>query len=441
MHLRTLSTRSAPVALWLALALTRLPAADWPQWRGPSFDGSTEAKGLPETWGPAESLRWAVEMPGPSGATPIILGERIFLSSYERKESQVLALCLERQSGKELWRKRIGAGKDSRERGRENYMSECSPAGDAERVVFLSGAGDLAAFSHDGAEIWRQNVQESYGGFNIMWGYASSPLLLDGRVYVQVLHRDSPYGRSRGGGQSGYKVERNSYLLALDAKTGKEIFRQVRPEEAVAESKESYSTPIPRRTGGRVEVVLQGGDCVTGHDPASGAELWRFGGWNPEKIGHWRIVASPVLAGKLVYASGPKQGPILAVEVDGSAATTKWTLDRNTTDVATPLVYKGRIYVLSDRNRIVTCLEAESGKKLWEGRLPCDLYFRASLTAADDKVFAINADGEAFAFAAGPEFKLLNHAKFGGYPAHASIAIAGDRFFIRTAEKLYCIGK
>lgn len=411
-------------------------AGDWPQWRGPSFDGSAEAKNLPVKFGIDENVKWAASLPGPAGSTPIVVGDRVFLSSFDRETQMVVALCLDRHKGTEIWRRGLGKGRESKRQGTENFMAAPSPVTDGEIVYFLTGRGDLIAFDVVGDEKWRWNVQEKYGGFNYMWGYGASPLLYEKRLFVQVLHRDTRYDED-----SEFKLEPESYFLAVDPKTGEVLYRHVRATDAVGETKESYATPIPAAVDGRQAIVILGADYVTGHDPATGEELWRFGGWNPKKITHWRMVTSPAIGGGLVYASCPKAGPIDAVKVDGGEASLSWRMPAGeTTDVPTPLYYKGRLYVLNGKKRVITALDPATGKQFWQGKLPGDRYMRASLTAADGKIYCMNADGDVTVVGTGDEFEILHNTSFGGYPARSSIVIAHDHLFIRTAEKLYCIG-
>lgn len=408
-------------------------AGDWAQWRGPHFNGSSDETDLPADF---DAVRWSAPMPGPGAATPVVVADRVFVSSYDSGSRQVVAICLDRLDGNIIWQKKMGLVDAGAHPNMENHRAASSPVADlkSRRVYFLTGEGVMRGYDFDGNRKWERRFQEDYGSFEFLWGYGSSPLLHGGKLYVPVLQRSEDV-------QGKHDETRDSYLLILDVNNGKTIHRYVRPSDAVKESKEAYSTPIPRQVGKRTEILILGGDYITGHDPATGHELWRHGEWNPRKIHHWRMVPSPVAYENLVYAPAPKGQPLFAIKVAGDRAAQAWQMDRNTTDVPTPLIYEGRMYVLCGGKKVLTCLDPISGNEIWSGELPAHRYFRASATAGDGKIYLINAEGEAFIVAAGGrKFRILAQASLGGYPARASIALAHGNAFIRTAERLVCVG-
>jgi outer membrane protein assembly factor BamB len=269
----TFASRAAS-ALFLALATLCSSAGDWLQWRGPNFNGSTEEKNLPETLA-KESALWKAPLPGPSGATPVISGDHVFLTSPDADKNLNL-ICLNRRDGSTLWKKTIATG--DRTIGRNN-MASPSPVTDGKVVYALFGTSDLAAFDFEGKELWSRNLGKDYGRFSIMWIYGSSPLLWENKLYIQVLQRDPPddYAHAKDS-----HPNRESYLLCLDPKNGQTKWKQVRPTDAIKESQEAYSTPIPFKGPNGWEILLLGGDYTTGHDPETGKELWRAGGLNPK---------------------------------------------------------------------------------------------------------------------------------------------------------------
>ena len=287
-------------------------AENWPQWRGPYFNGSSTEKNLPAEFSKTRNVKWSTPMPGSSAATPIIWEDRVFVSSADDRAKTLQALCLDRKSGKVLWNEQAGVGYNVDDKS--NFASP-SPVTDGKVAVYLYGNGDLAAFDFSGKKLWSRNLQKDYGGFAFQWTYGASATLYDGRLFVQVLQRDEPvHGRGRPEGQS--------YLLALEPLTGKEIWKHVRPCEARQESREAYSTPIPFEHEGRAELLVAGGDCISGHNLKTGEEFWRWGTWNPTRITHWRLVTSPVAGGGVVLACAPKQAPVYAIK-----AGAKGTLD------------------------------------------------------------------------------------------------------------------
>lgn len=418
-----------------------LEAAQWPQWRGPNFDGSTEAKNLPVTFSKTENVVWSAAMPGPSAATPVILGDCVFVSSVDAETRSTVAISLDRKTGKELWRHKVLDG--DRLDNRSNYSAPSPIAGD-KFVWFFYGNGELVCFEHGGKEVWRRNVQKDYGQFAFQWTFSASPLLHDGTLYVQVLQRDVPVN---GRGRTDGPIE--SFLLALNPETGKELWRHVRPNEAKAESKESYSTPVPFVHQGRTEILISGGDDITGHDPKTGRELWRWGTWNEQRIGHWRLVPSPVAGGGVVLACGPKGAPVFAVKAglngkqDNSALAWTSTEREVSTDVSTPLFYRGSFYILNSDRKTLARVEPATGKVLWTGTFPTRDKIEASPTAADGKIYVMSHGGDVFVLEAGDAFKVLHSAKLaedGERDLRASIAIADDRLFVRTDRKLHCLG-
>jgi outer membrane protein assembly factor BamB len=414
-----------------------LHAENWAQWRGPFFNGSTTETGLPTNWSKTDNIAWATPLPGRSGATPVVWGDSIFVSSPDTNRNLFL-LCLARQDGHIRWQKQLATG--DLEVGHNNLASP-SPVTDGKTVYALYGTGDLAALDFTGQVLWARHLDKDFGKFSIMWLYGSSPLLAFGKLYVQVIQRNpSSYKHSKDD-----KPERESYLLCLDPKTGKDLWRQVRTTNAADESQESYATPIPFHHGNRDEILVAGGDCVTGHDPVTGKEFWRCFGLNP-KGDHWRrLVPSPVTAEGFIYACGPKREPVLAIRAGGNGLITDthiaWKHQESTPDVCTPLYYRGKLFVLDGDKHLLSCLDPKTGDKLWQGRVPAESVMRASLTGADGKLYCLDEAGNVFVLEAGTEFKLLNQIAMGEAPCRSSIAVSGGQLFIRTAKNLYCVGK
>ena len=448
--------KHAALVLLLALSVTGpLRAAHWPQWRGPSHDGSSPERGVPATFSRTENVLWDAPLPGPSGATPVVWGDHVFVASTDEAAKTCVAIAIDRKSGKELWRVKVadGFGKD-----RMSTFSNSSPVTDGKHVWFFFAMGDLVCLDFAGKETWRRNIQKDYGQFAFLWTFSSSPLLHEGRLYLQVLQRDTPvdgHGRKDGPNES--------YLLALDPATGGELWRVVRPSDAQSESLEAFTTPLPVTHGGTTELLVVGGDCLTGHDPVTGRELWRWGTWNPTHIGSWRLVPSPAAGGGVALACGPKDAPVYAVKLGGKGKLTSsglaWqsyvqnTEDASTaarsidtrelsSDVPTPLFYDGKFYVLNGSKKKLLCVEP-SGKVAWSGSLPGKGIFQSSPTAADGKIYMMNFAGEVFVVqAGGTEFKLLHTAAMaeGENNLRASIPISQGQLFVRTGRNLYCIG-
>lgn len=430
-------------ALAAALISTPLLAGNWAHWRGPDFNGSSPEKNLPDNFSKTENMKWVANLPGPSAATPIIWGDTVFISSTDTKTKTLRAMAFDRKAGKELWNVEVAPGFN--QDNNSNFASP-SPTTDGKLVWFLYGTGDLLAFDFKGNKVWSVNLQQKYAQFAYQWTYGASPTLFDGKLYVQVLNRDVPvHGRGKKDGPG------ESYLLALEPATGKEIWRHVRPSEAAAESQEAYSTPIPFTHGGVTKILISGGDCLTGHDAQTGKELWRWGSWNPTKIGHWRLVPSPVASEHAALVCAPKGSPVFAVKhglsgkLDDSALL--WTSAEQrdvSSDVATPLLYQGRFYILNGEKKILSRMDPATGKADWIGDLVARPKIESSPVGADGKIYFQNFKGEVLIVAADKEFKLLRTIPMGDDGddrLRAAIAISDGNLFIRTGTKLYCIGK
>jgi len=429
------------------LAITLLAAAshagNWPQWRGPHFNGSADEKNLPVQFSETENVKWVVPMPGPSGATPAVWGDNVFVvSPNENKE--LLIFCLSRKDGSIKWQQKIADG--NIDKGKGNSASP-SPVTDGKTVWALFGTGDIAALEAETGEIlWKRSLGEDYGRWAVMWIYGSSPLLYKGKLYVQVLQRTPAPADYPGVGAEG---DRESYLLALDPASGKTLWKHVRPTDALMESMESYATPTPHEAGGKSQLLIVGGDVTSGHDPETGKELWRAAGINSKKGqggGEWmRVVPSAVSAGDFAIASGPKQSPLLAYKTDGSGEVTDkalaWKLEK-APDCSTPAYWNGKLFVMDGDKKTMTCVDAKTGSVLWSGDLGIREIFRSSPTVADGKIYCIGERGNVVVLdATANECKILATNALGGPEStRASVAVSDSQLFIRTGDKLYCIG-
>src|SRR5262245_61389026 len=291
--------RRSALILMMSLATTAVASANWPAWRGPAGDGVSPEKNLPVKWSPTENIAWKLQLPQWSGATPVIWGETIFLNVAEADGNHLSLWAVSRVKGDVLWKRPLSTGNNKQ---RKQNMSSPSPVTDGTIVWVMTGTGFLRAFDFKGTELWMRDIQKDYGRFGLNWGYANSPLLHDGDLFVPVMH--------------GMKTDDPSYMLRIDGKTGKTEWRVERPTKAIRESPDSYSTPALVRVGNGHEVVLNGGDVVTGHDPATGKELWRADGLNPQNDPNYRIVASPVVSGEIVIAP-TRERPMLALRAGG----------------------------------------------------------------------------------------------------------------------------
>lgn len=415
--------RSMIFAAVIALLLAASSLADnWPQWRGPFLNGISSEKNLPTRWSTEENVTWKLAMPSWTGATPIIWGERIFLNVADG--NALYLWCVERTKGQLLWKKHLSAGNTKM---RKQNMSSPSPVTDGKNVWVMTGTGILKAFDFNGTELWARDVQKDNGRFGLNWGYASSPLLYEDALFVQVLH--------------GMRTDDPSYVMRIDNKSGKTVWKVERPTKAILESPDSYTTPTLLKYGTAVEIVITGGDCVTGHDPATGKELWRANGLNPDNNPNYRIVASPVVYESIVYAP-TRVKPLLALKAGGRGDVTESSLlwkFANGPDVPTPVTDGKYFYVVDDRG-IMWCLDAKTGQIIWGPQRIKPATYSSSPVLADDKLYVTNEEGLTTVLKAGPKFEVLAENNLNDYTL-SSPAISDGQIFMRTAQYLYCIGK
>src|SRR5438093_2849413 len=303
----------------LTIASSTLTAENWPQWRGPQLNGLSRETKLQVKWDTKTNITWKLALPGWSGATPIVWDDYIFLNVGHGDALSLWAV--DRNTGTTRWQRPLGGGNHKE---MKQNMSSPSPVTDGTRVWVMTGTGMLKAFDFAGQELWMRDIQKDYGRFGLNWGYASSPLLHEDSLYVQVLH--------------GMKTDDPSYILRIDKKTGKTLWRVERPTAAIRESPDSYSTPALLKYGNQVEIVILGGDCVTGHDPATGKELWRGNGLNPSNNPNFRTIASALVYDGIIYAP-TRERPLIAFRAGGRGDITEshklWTFN-NGPDVPTP---------------------------------------------------------------------------------------------------------
>jgi outer membrane protein assembly factor BamB len=416
--------RKHVLILSLIVTATTALSANWPAWRGPNGDGVSAEKNLPIKWSPTQNIAWKLALPQWSGATPVIWGDTIFLNVAEADGDALSLWAVNRSKGDVLWKKPLSSGNNKQ---RKQNMSSPSPVTDGTTVWVMTGTGFLKAFDFKGNELWMRDIQKDYGRFGLNWGYANSPLLLEGDLIVPVLH--------------GMKTDDASYILRIDGKTGKTEWRVERPTRAIRESPDAYITPALARVGNGHEVIINGGDVVTGHDPQSGKELWRANGLNPENNPAYRIVASPVTFGDIVIAP-TRERPMLILKAGGRGDVTTshklWDF-QNGPDVPTPVTDGTYLYVVNDRG-IAYCLELKTGKSVYGPERLSPGTYSASPVLADGKIYITSEDGIATVYRAGPKFEILAENKMDDYTL-SSIAVKEGQIFLRTAGWLWAIGQ
>jgi outer membrane protein assembly factor BamB len=412
-------------ALLLGLAVRETAKAEnWPQWRGAKLDGISGETNLPVTWSKSENVAWRVELPGPAGSSPVVWDDRIYLTSAEDQDLVLLAIGTD---GRQLW-KQVMAGHNQAVRGDEGNLASPSPSTDGKHVWAMMGTGDLGCYTVDGREVWKFNLQDRYGKFDIQFGMSSTPVLDGDRLYLQLLH------------------SRGALVIALDKATGSEVWKHTRPSDAKAECEHSYASPVIYRAGGLELLLTHGCDYIVAHRLSDGSEVWRCGGLNPKSKYNptLRFVASPLAVPGLIVVPSAKNGPVLALDPASQGDITEgpsghlWSRAHNTPDVPSPLVVDGLVYLCREDGTLI-CLDATSGEEFYLKRTHADRH-RASPVYADGKIFLTARDGTVTVVKPGREFTVLatNDLR---ESISSSPAISGGRIYLRTFNALYAIGK
>jgi outer membrane protein assembly factor BamB len=418
--------------------------AHWPQFRGPGAAGVSGNTGLPDRWSATESVAWKTDLPGRSWSSPVVWGERVFLTAVvnsgeseapkkglyfggERPEPSKAdhlwqVLCLDLVTGKLQWEKTVHRGPPPTPIHLKSSYGAETPVTDGERLIALFGNVGVFALAFDGTELWSRRLeprQTRYG-----WGTAASPVLHGGRLFL-VNDNDE-----------------QAELLALDAKTGRELWRVDRDE------KSNWATPFLWDTGQRTELITSGSRAVRSYDLA-GNLLWSFRGMSGIAI------PTPCAGDGLLFVSsgyvGDKLRPLYAIRSGAGGDLTLSPGETHNAFIAwsnpvggpynpSPLHYDGRLYVLYDRG-LVSGYDAKTGKLLYDReRLPKGFAFTASPWAANGRVFCLNEDGVCYVLRAGDTFELLHTNRLADDDmCLATPALAGDRLLIRTAVRLYCL--
>jgi outer membrane protein assembly factor BamB len=419
----TFFVRAGLGASIVVLSLAGLVRADnWPQWRGPAGDGVSKEKNLPTSWDQSKNMAWTLPLPGMGGSTPIVWGERIFLTSADADD--LVLMCVS-TSGKELWKRKLGSGK-VRARGDEGNGASATPSTDGKHVWAFVGTGDLGCFDLDGKEIWHFNAQQRFGKFKIQFGMHSTPVLYGDRLYMQLIHS---------GG---------AWVIALDKNTGETVWKVERKSDGQAECEHSYASPVIWRNGDKAYLITHGNDYAIAHRLDNGAEIWRVGDLNPKNRYNrtLRFVASPVATPELIVVPSAKNGPVVGVKpsaigmILGGNAQEQWRKTSNTPDVPSPLIHDGLVYLCRE-NGVLICLDAKTGERLYEESTHKQRH-RASPVYADGKIYLTARDGTVSVVKAGSAFELLATNRLKD-DISASPAVANGRIYLRGFKALYAI--
>jgi len=390
---------------------TQAASVDWPAWRGPHGDGRSDEANLPTRWSATENVHWKMPIPGKGHSSPIVWGDRVFLTTAIETDQKRMLLCLNRLSGDVIWGREVLRGPLEHRHERNSYAS-ATPATDGKHVwaSFLQQPSiQLVCYDVDGNEIWRK----SPGSFESVHGFCSSPVVCDELV---ILNCDQ---------------DAKAWIVAYDKATGEERWRTDRPNRI-----RSYCTPLAIDVEGTRQLVMSGSRSVVAYAPQTGTAIWNIDGPTDQ------MVASLVYDdGVLFVTGGFPELHMLGIDPRGHGNVTStnvmWRTHKGVSYVPSPVPHDGHFFVVSD-NGIASCLEAKSGQLKWKQRL--GRRHSASALVGGGHVYFLDDDGQTFVVAASPEFKLVAQNPL-DEECFASPAASRGQLFIRTAGHLYCIGK
>lgn len=407
----------------LSLSIPALALAEnWPQWRGPQGTGVSPESNLPLEWSPTKNVRWKAKLPERGNSTPIVWGDKIFVTQSIEKEQRRTLLCLDRADGKVLWQ--AGTAYAAPEPTHPtNPFCSASPVTDGERVIAWFGSAGVFCFDFDGKQLWHRDlgVQEHE------WGYAASP----------VIHGDLCY-LNFGPGKS-------EFVVALDKRTSQDVWRYDLPRPMPEQLKRddnlrgSWSTPLLINAGGREELILTLPEQVMAFAPRTGEPLWTAGGLGS------LVYTSPMWGDGVLVALGGYHRACVAVRPGGSGDVTAshvvWQQPKSKLRLGSGVIHQGHIYV-NDMQGIAQCLDLKTGESVWEERLTAagtgDTWSSMVLTA-DGRLYMLNQAGETFVLKASPKYELLATNPL-GEDTNSSTVISNGEIFLRTHEHLWCIG-
>jgi len=384
-------------------------SGSWPRWRGPSGQGLAADSGYPDTWSDTQNVLWRVRVPGRGHSSPIVWGDRIFLTAGYG-DGRAAIVSFRRSDGRQSW-ETVVPDRTPEHVHPKNSQASATPTTDGNRVFASFGNKGVLAVDVDGRVLWHRSL----GAIDNYHGTAGSPLLYKDKV---ILFQDHAGG---------------AFVTALDAATGRPVWRTGRQGSV------GWSTPIAIRAFDHDEIIVSSERRVTAYDPETGRELWTAGG------NLFEVIPTPVVGHGLVFCASGRAGPTLAIRPGGKGDVTRthvaWQSPRGSPFVPSPLVYGDYLYIVNDMASTAASFEAATGKLIWQGRLGVATRegFSASPVGVDGKIFFTNDEGETFVVKAGPTFELLHVNKLHARTL-ASPALVDKRWYFRTEQELLAIG-
>jgi outer membrane protein assembly factor BamB len=386
---------------------------------------------LPIQWTRDHNIAWKFPLPGPGGASPIVWGDKVFVTSTDGDDLVLICVNL---YGEKQWKQVVSSG-NKQVRGDEGNSASPSPCTDGKHVWVFFANGVLGCYTVDGKEAWKFDLQERFGKFSIAFGLTSTPVLDKGRLYLQLIH-----------GEGNPKTQ-EAKVVCLAADSGETIWSVPRTSDGRDENEHSYASPVLYRSDKAEYLITHGNDYAVGYSLQDGSELWRLGGLNPK--GSYeptlRFVASPAAVPGMIVVPTAKgrgvyciKGDELKGDVTDQASAFWWKMNKETPDVPTPLIVGDFVYLLRENGNLI-CLDAKTGKEYYNERTTPDRH-RASPVYADEHLYTAARNGKVSVIQSGKRLAIESVNDL-GEEISASPAIANGRIYVRTFKTLWAIGK
>lgn len=389
--------------LWLVAFLPAAPAADWPQFRGPDRNGTSPETGLPVKWTATQNVKWKADLPGKGVSSPVVSAGKVYVTcSAGPRDDRLFVLAFDAASGKELWRRPLAAT-GSTACHPTTCMAAPTPVATADAVFALFATGDLVAFDAAGNLLWYRSLVGDYPTVLNQVGMAASPILAGGNLIVPMDNVG------------------DSFLAAIDPKTGKNVWKVTRSKD------QNWISPVVRTAGDKTEILFQAGKELVAYDAATGARTWTF----KQDAAY---IASPLIVGEQILVPGRE---VVVGTLGTGGPVPGWKSTKLGTGNSSPLLYQGLVYATSSAG-LLTCADATNGNVLYQERIKGP--FSAAPVGADGKVYVLNEAGTTIVVQAGPEFKVLGTNDL-GERAMGTPAVSGGCLFIRTDQSLFCVGE
>lgn len=412
------------LALMIPCLLTPLCASDWSAFRGAAGDGYSSAKNVPVEWDAEENIAWKIKLPGRSNGSPVLRGNRVFLTSASADGRQRRLHCFAAEDGSELWTRTVEFDQKMPTH-QTNQYGGTTPAATDERVVVWHGSAGLHCYDLDGNEQWKRD----FGLFRHQWGYGSSPVISGDRI---ILHS--------GPGE-------NVFVAALKLSNGDILWKTSEPVENNGERNNankymgSWSTPVITHSADRTLAVCSMSTRTNGYDVKDGTIIWSCAGLRGPRGD--LAYTSPVIAGDICVAMGGFKGPAYGFRMTGSGDITQsqrlWRDEQNPQRIGSGVFVDGYIYMANAGPNILQCIDPKTGELRWKDRGPGGAYW-GSVVYADSRLYATDQNGTTLVFEPDPEglkkiaTNQLNDA------GNSTPAFADGAIYIRTFRHLYRIG-